>query len=59
VFPPRRLTPEEAVELGHGRRIPPKRVAGTAAATAPDGRLVALIEDAGQSARVAVGFPSS
>jgi tRNA pseudouridine55 synthase len=59
VFPQRRLTPEEAVELGHGRRIPPTGVAGTAAATAPDGRLVALIEDAGQSARVAVGFPSS
>jgi tRNA pseudouridine55 synthase len=59
VFPQRRLTPEETVELGHGRRIPPTGVAGTAAATAPDGRLVALIEDAGESARVAVGFPPS
>jgi tRNA pseudouridine55 synthase len=59
VFPRRRLTAEEAVELGHGRRIPATGGDGLAAATAPDGRLVALVEDAGTSARVAVGFPPS
>jgi tRNA pseudouridine55 synthase len=59
VFPERRLTPEDAVALGYGQRIAPTGGAGLAAATAPDGRLVALVEDAGGTARVAVGFPPS
>jgi tRNA pseudouridine55 synthase len=59
VFPQRRLTPEEAVALGYGQRIPAAGAAGLTAATAPDGRLVALVEDAGETARVAVGFPPS
>src|SRR4051812_19436139 len=57
VFPARELTGEEAVALGHGRRVPATGAPGLHAAVAPDGRLVALIEDAGQVARVAVGFP--
>jgi tRNA pseudouridine55 synthase len=59
VFPGRRLTAEEAVELGHGRRIAATGTPGLVAAVATDGRLVALVEDAGATARVAVGFPPS
>jgi tRNA pseudouridine55 synthase len=57
VFPARELTAEEAVALGHGQRVPATGVPGLHAAVAPDGRLVALVEDAGPLARVAVGFP--
>ncbi|MBB3678370.1 tRNA pseudouridine(55) synthase TruB [Modestobacter versicolor] len=57
VFPARELTAEEAVALGHGQRVPATGAPGLHAAVAPDGRLVALVEDAGQVARVAVGFP--
>jgi tRNA pseudouridine55 synthase len=59
VFPQRRLTAEEATALGYGQRIPASGAAGLLAAIAPDGRLVALVEDVGGTARVAVGFPSS
>ena len=59
VFPERRLTASEAVALGYGQRIPATGTAGPTAATTPDGRLVALVEDAGQTARVIVGFPPS
>jgi tRNA pseudouridine55 synthase len=58
VFPARELTTEEAVALGHGQKVPATGAPGLHAAVAPDGRLVALVEDAGQVARVAVGFPS-
>ncbi|MGY1739765.1 MULTISPECIES: tRNA pseudouridine(55) synthase TruB [unclassified Blastococcus] len=57
VFPARAVSAEEAVHLGHGRRIAATGAAGLAAAVDPDGRLVALLEDAGSTARVAVGFP--
>jgi tRNA pseudouridine55 synthase len=57
VFPERRLSAEEAVDLGHGRRVPATGTRGLVAAVSPDGRLVALTEDAGPVARVAVGFP--
>jgi len=56
-FPARELTAEEAVALGHGQRVPATGTPGLHAAVAPDGRLVALVEDAGRVARVAVGFP--
>jgi tRNA pseudouridine55 synthase len=59
VFPVRELTAAEAVALGHGQRVPPTGVPGLHAAIAPEGRLVALVEDAGPAARVAVGFPPS
>ena len=55
--PARELTAEEAVAVGHGQRVPATGAPGLHAAVAPDGRLVALVEDAGQVARVAVGFP--
>ena len=57
VFPARELSAEEAVAVGHGQRVPATGAAGLHAALAPDGRLVALVEDSGQVARVAVGFP--
>jgi tRNA pseudouridine55 synthase len=57
VFPPRALTEEEARALVYGQRIPATGVPGLTAAVGPEGRLVALVEDAGRTARVAVGFP--
>jgi tRNA pseudouridine55 synthase len=58
VFPRRELTPGEAVALGYGQRIPATGEPGLVAAVGPDGRLVALVEDAGSAARVSVGFPA-
>jgi tRNA pseudouridine55 synthase len=57
VFPLRAVTSEEARALAYGQRIPPCGVPGLHAAVDPEGRLVALVEDAGSTARVAVGFP--
>ncbi|MEX5721204.1 tRNA pseudouridine(55) synthase TruB [Geodermatophilus maliterrae] len=57
VFPERRLTAEEATALGYGQRVAATGRAGLTAAVDPGGRLVALVEDAGSTARVAVGFP--
>jgi tRNA pseudouridine55 synthase len=57
VFPERRLTVEEATALGYGQRIAATGRPGLTAAVDPGGRLVALVEDAGATARVAVGFP--
>ncbi|MGY2129038.1 tRNA pseudouridine(55) synthase TruB [Blastococcus sp. SYSU DS0617] len=57
VFPERTLTAEEATAVGYGQRIPATGEPGLHAAVDPDGRLVALLEDAGTTARVAVGFP--
>ncbi|WP_369141206.1 tRNA pseudouridine(55) synthase TruB [Modestobacter versicolor] len=57
VFPARELSADEAVALGHGQRVPATGAPGLHAAVAPDGRLVALVEDAGQVAKVVVGFP--
>ncbi|MDK3257810.1 tRNA pseudouridine(55) synthase TruB [Blastococcus capsensis] len=59
VFPERRLTAEEARALSYGQRIPATGAGGLHAAVDPDGRLAALVEDAGSTARVAVGFPPS
>ncbi|MCF6746191.1 tRNA pseudouridine(55) synthase TruB [Blastococcus sp. KM273128] len=57
VFPERPLTADEARALGYGQRIPATGAAGLHAAVDPDGRLTALVEDAGRTARVVVGFP--
>jgi tRNA pseudouridine55 synthase len=57
VFPERGLTAEEATAVGYGQRIPATAMPGLHAAVDPDGRLVALLEDAGPAARVVVGFP--
>jgi tRNA pseudouridine55 synthase len=58
VFATRQVTGEESRALGHGQRIPATGAAGLHAAVDPDGRLVALLEDSGATARVAVGFPA-
>jgi tRNA pseudouridine(55) synthase len=57
LFPPRAVTAEEATALGYGQRVPATGAPGLVAAVDPAGRLVALLEDAGTTARVAVGFP--
>lgn len=57
-FPVRDLTPDEARDLGFGKRLtsahPP--VGGTIAAVGPDGALVALLEDHGDHARPVLVF---
>ena len=58
VFPARELTAEEATALGYGQRIAATGAPGLTAAVDPGGRLVALVEDSGSAARVAVGFPT-
>ena len=58
VFPRRAVTVEEARALTYGQRIPATGVPGLHAAVDADGRLVALLEDSGTTARVAVGFPA-
>jgi tRNA pseudouridine55 synthase len=57
VFPTRPVTDEEARALTYGQRIPATGAPGLHAAVDPGGRLFALVEDAGPSARVTVGFP--
>ena len=59
VFPTRVLNAEETRALSYGQRIAATGTPGTHAAVDPDGRLAALIEDAGSGARVAVGFPAA
>ncbi|MGX5656617.1 tRNA pseudouridine(55) synthase TruB [Geodermatophilus nigrescens] len=59
IYPERRLTDDEARALGYGQRIPATGHPGLVAALDPAGRLAALVEDAGTTARVAVGFPPS
>ncbi len=59
VFPVRRIGNDDARALGYGQRIPATGAPGPHAAIAPDGHLVALVEDAGATAKVAVGFPGS
>jgi tRNA pseudouridine55 synthase len=59
VFPVRTLSAEEARALGYGQRIPVTGTPGLHAAVDPDGRLAALVEDAGATARVTVGFPAA
>jgi tRNA pseudouridine55 synthase len=58
VFPTRPVTADEARALSYGQRIQAGGAPGLHAAVDPDGRLVALLEDSGTTARVAVGFPT-
>ncbi|WNG89605.1 tRNA pseudouridine(55) synthase TruB [Mycobacterium sp. ITM-2016-00317] len=46
-FPRRDLSDAEVVDTGHGRPLAPAGIEGVYAATAPDGRVMALLEDAG------------
>jgi tRNA pseudouridine55 synthase len=57
VFPARPVTEEEARALTYGQRIPTTGAPGLHAAIDPEGRLFALVEDAGATAKVTVGFP--
>ncbi len=57
VFPVRTLTDAEARALGYGQRIAATGAPGLHAAVDGEDRLVALVEDVGATARVAVGFP--
>ncbi|BBZ23570.1 tRNA pseudouridine(55) synthase TruB [Mycolicibacter hiberniae] len=45
-FARRDLTEQEALDAGHGRPLSPAGINGVYAATAPDGRVIALLEDA-------------
>ena len=51
------MTAEEARALASGQRIPATGTPGLHAAVDPEGRLAALLEDSGSTARVTVGFP--
>ncbi|MBV5244620.1 tRNA pseudouridine(55) synthase TruB [Mycolicibacterium sp. PAM1] len=53
-FPRRELTAAEVVDAGHGRSLAPAGIDGVYAATAPDGRVMALLEDAGTRTRSVV-----
>ncbi|WP_460358747.1 tRNA pseudouridine(55) synthase TruB [Mycobacterium sp. ZZG] len=53
-FPRRELTDAEAVDASHGRPLPPAGIEGVYAATAPDGRVMALLEDAGSRTKSVV-----
>lgn len=59
-FPTRHLTAAEAVDLGHGKRLPSLTPGTTApvAALAPDGRLVAMLDETREEARSHVVFPA-
>ncbi len=57
-FAVRELTAQEATALGHGQRVPSARPGrdGPVAALAPDGRLVAVLDESGPLARPRVVF---
>jgi tRNA pseudouridine55 synthase len=54
MFPRRELTTDEAVATGHGRAVAPAGLAGVYAATAPDGRVIALLRDQGDRTKPVV-----
>ena len=53
-FPRRDLTAEESAAAGHGRALAPAGIDGVYAATAPDGRVIALLADDGSRTRSVV-----
>ena len=53
-FPRRDITAEQAVDCAHGRPLAPAGMAGTYAATDPDGRVIALLEDRGERTKSVV-----
>ena len=56
VFPTRMLAQAEAVDLSYGRRLVPSGRPGPVGAFAPDGRCIALVQDADGVARAVVVF---
>ncbi|MDG4665008.1 tRNA pseudouridine(55) synthase TruB [Mycobacterium sp. 236(2023)] len=53
-FPRRGLTESEIVDASHGRPLSPAGIDGTYAATAPDGRVMALLQDSGSRTKSVV-----
>lgn len=53
-FPRRELTDPEVVDAGHGRALTPAGIDGVYAATAPDGRVMALLQDEGSRTKSVV-----
>ncbi|OBH18722.1 tRNA pseudouridine(55) synthase TruB [Mycolicibacter sinensis] len=53
-FPRRDLTPDEELDVSHGRPLVSAGIDGVYAATAPDGRVIALLQDSGQRTRSVV-----
>jgi len=53
-FPRRDLDNEQTVDVGHGRPLNAAGIDGPYAAVAPDGRVMALLEDAGRRTRSVV-----
>jgi tRNA pseudouridine55 synthase len=53
-FPRRDLSADEAESARHGRALAPAGIAGTYAATAPDGAVIALLEDGSARTRSVV-----
>ncbi|WP_109470875.1 tRNA pseudouridine(55) synthase TruB [Mycolicibacter sinensis] len=53
-FPRRGLTADESLDASHGRPLAPAGLDGVYAATAPDGRVIALLEDSGRRTRSVV-----
>jgi tRNA pseudouridine55 synthase len=59
-FPRRDLTPEETEDVRHGRPLRPAGIHGVYAATASDGRVIALLQDgAGRTKNVVVLRPAT
>ena len=53
-FPRRDLSADQTVDVGHGRALEPAGIDGIYAAVAPDGRVMALLEDAGNRTKSVV-----
>lgn len=53
-FPRRDLTADEALDASHGRSLTPAGIDGVYAATAGDGRVIALLEDSGNRTKSVV-----
>ncbi|MGI9823309.1 tRNA pseudouridine(55) synthase TruB [Agromyces sp. Marseille-Q5079] len=58
-----RLTDQQAIDLGHGKRVDADSAPATGkgepiAAVAPGGRLVAIVERRGETLKVVAGFPA-
>jgi len=58
-FRVRYVTTEQAIDLGHGRRIEAAGIDGTYAAFDPAGRLIALVADEGSMGRSVFGWQSA
>lgn len=53
-FPRRDLSADEALDVSHGRPLTPAGIDGVYAAAAPDGRVIALLEDSGKRTKSVV-----